>query len=135
MKYTIQVLLLVFFTGLTSCLPTKIVSEPKGKGTILEINDLSGKWSVDQGTDYIMFEDTTKKMVLKTACGIVSADYTKINQALIFNQLKQVNTDCEISQNLIQNLQKTAYFKVKSSNQITFYDEAHQERLTLNLLK
>ncbi|MGU9938820.1 hypothetical protein [Empedobacter brevis] len=133
MKYTIQVLLLVFFTGLTSCLPTKIVSEPKV--TTLEINDLSGKWSVDQGTDYIMFEDTTKKMVLKTACGIVSADYTKINQALIFNQLKQVNTDCEISQNLIQNLQKTAYFKVKSSNQITFYDEAHQERLTLNLLK
>jgi len=132
-KYTIQVLLLVFFTGLTSCLPTKIVSEPKV--TTLEINDLSGKWSVDQGTDYIMFEDTTKKMVLKTACGIVSADYTKINQALIFNQLKQVNTDCEISQNLIQNLQKTAYFKVKSSNQITFYDEAHQERLTLNLLK
>lgn len=133
MKYTIQVLLLVFFTGLTSCLPTKIVSEPKV--TTLGINDLSGKWSVDQGTDYIMFEDTTKKMVLKTACGIVSADYTKINQALIFNQLKQVNTDCEISQNLIQNLQKTAYFKVKSSNQITFYDEAHQERLTLNLLK
>ncbi|MDM1074003.1 hypothetical protein HX001_16080 [Empedobacter brevis] len=133
MKYTIQVLLLVFFTGLTSCLPTKIVSEPKV--TTLEINDLSGKWSVDQGTDYIMFEDTTKKMVLKTACGIMSADYTKINQALIFNQLKQVNTDCEISQNLIQNLQKTAYFKVKSSNQITFYDEAHQERLTLNLLK
>lgn len=133
MKYTIQALLLVFFTGLTSCLPTKIVSEPKV--TTLEINDLSGKWSVDQGTDYIMFEDTTKKMVLKTACGIVSADYTKINQALIFNQLKQVNTDCEISQNLIQNLQKTAYFKVKSSNQITFYDEAHQERLTLNLLK
>ncbi|GEM53564.1 hypothetical protein EB1_33540 [Empedobacter brevis NBRC 14943 = ATCC 43319] len=133
MKYTIQVLLLVFFTGLTSCLPTKIVSEPKV--TTLEINDLSGKWSVDQGTDYIMFEDTTKKMVLKTACGIVSADYTKINQALIFNQLKQVNTDCEISQNLIQNLQKTAYFKIKSSNQITFYDEAHQERLTLNLLK
>lgn len=133
MKYTIQVLLLVFFTGLTSCLPTKIVSEPKV--TTLEINDLSGKWSVDQGTDYIMFEDTTKKMVLKTVCGIVSADYTKINQALIFNQLKQVNTDCEISQNLIQNLQKTAYFKVKSSNQITFYDEAHQERLTLNLLK
>lgn len=133
MKYTIQVLLLVLFTGLTSCLPTKIVSEPKV--TTLEINDLSGKWSVDQGTDYIMFEDTTKKMVLKTACGIVSADYTKINQVLIFNQLKQVNTDCEISQNLIQNLQKTAYFKVKSSNQITFYDEAHQERLTLNLLK
>ncbi|WP_334126949.1 hypothetical protein [Empedobacter brevis] len=133
MKYTIQVLLLVFFTGLTSCLPTKIVSEPKV--TTLEINDLSGKWSVDQGTDYIMFEDTTKKMVLKTACGIVSADYMKINQALIFNQLKQVNTDCEISQNLIRNLQKTAYFKVKSSNQITFYDEAHQERLTLNLLK
>ncbi|WP_312557936.1 hypothetical protein [Empedobacter brevis] len=133
MKYTIQVLLLVFFTGLTSCLPTKIVSAPKV--TTLEINDLSGKWSVDQGTDYIMFEDTTKKMVLKTACGIVSADYTKINQALIFNQLKQMNTDCEISQNMIQNLQKTAYFKVKSSNQITFYDEAHQERLTLNLLK
>jgi len=132
-KYTIQVLLLVFFTGLTSCLPTKIVSAPKV--TTLEINDLSGKWSVDQGTDYIMFEDTTKKMVLKTACGIVSADYTKINQALIFNQLKQMNTDCEISQNMIQNLQKTAYFKVKSSNQITFYDEAHQERLTLNLLK
>ena len=74
-------------------------------------------------------------MVLKTECGIITADYTKINQALIFNHLKQVNVDCEISQNLIQNLQKTAYYKVNSTNQITFYDESHQEKLTLNLSK
>ncbi|MFV0212250.1 hypothetical protein OBK22_10660 [Empedobacter falsenii] len=133
MKYTIQALLLVFFIGLTSCLPTKTVSEPKV--VTPELNDLSGKWVINEGVDYIIFEDTTKKMVLKTACGVITADYTKMNQALIFNHLKQVSSDCEIPQNLIQNLQKTAYFKVKSSNQITFYDEAHQEKLTLNLIK
>lgn len=133
MKNTIRVLILFFFIGLSSCLPTKIVSEPKV--VTAEINDLSGKWIVNDGSEYIIFEDATKKMVLKTACGIITADYTKINQALIFNHLKQVSSDCEIPQNLIQNLQKTAYFKVKSSNQITFYDEAHQEKLTLNLIK
>ncbi|HJD86229.1 MAG TPA: hypothetical protein K8W08_02035 [Empedobacter falsenii] len=133
MKYTIQALYFVLFIGLTSCLPTKSVSEPKTVPT--EISDLSGKWIINEGVDYIIFEDTTHKMVLKTACGIISANYTKISQALIFNQIKQVNSDCEIPQNLIQNLQKTAYFKVKSSNQITFYDEAHQEKLTLSLIK
>ncbi|MFV0151084.1 hypothetical protein OBJ95_10560 [Empedobacter falsenii] len=133
MKYTIQALYFVLFIGLTSCLPTKSVSEPKTVPT--EISDLSGKWIINEGVDYIIFEDTTHKMVLKTACGIISANYTKISQALIFNQMKQVNSDCEIPQNLIQNLQKTAYFKVKSSNQITFYDEAHQEKLTLSLIK
>lgn len=133
MKYTIQALFMVFFIGLTSCLPTKTVSVPKVVSP--ELNDLSGKWSIDEGVDYIIFEDTTKKMVLKTACGVITADYTKINQAIIFNHLKQVSSDCEIPQNLIQNLKKTAYFKVKSSNQITFYDEAHQEKLTLNLIK
>ncbi|MFV0163974.1 hypothetical protein OBK04_09960 [Empedobacter falsenii] len=133
MKYTIQALYFVLFIGLTSCLPTKSVSEPKTVPT--EIIDLSGKWIINEGVDYIIFEDTTHKMVLKTACGIISANYTKISQALIFNQIKQVNSDCEIPQNLIQNLQKTAYFKVKSSNQITFYDEAHQEKLTLSLIK
>lgn len=133
MKYTIQALYFVLFIGLTSCLPTKSVSEPKTVPT--EISDLSGKWIINEGVDYIIFEDTTHKMVLKTACGIISANYTKISQALIFNQIKQVNSDCEIPQNLIQNLQKTAYFKVKSSNQITFYDEAHQEKLTLKLIK
>lgn len=133
MKYTIQALYFVLFIGLTSCLPTKSVSEPKTVPT--EIIDLSGKWIINEGFDYIIFEDTTHKMVLKTACGIISANYTKISQALIFNQIKQVNSDCEIPQNLIQNLQKTAYFKVKSSNQITFYDEAHQEKLTLSLIK
>ena len=74
-------------------------------------------------------------MELKTECAIITADYTKINQAIIFNHLKQVNVDCEIPQNLIQNLQKTAYYKVNSTNQITFYDESHQEKLTLNLSK
>ncbi|MFV0233405.1 hypothetical protein OBK30_10155 [Empedobacter falsenii] len=133
MKYTIQALYFVLFIGLTSCLPTKSVSEPKTVPT--EISDLSGKWIINEGVDYIIFEDTTHKMVLKTACGIISANYTKISQALIFNQIKQVNSDCEIPQNLIQNLQKTAYFKVKSSNQITFYDEVHQEKLTLSLIK
>ena len=133
MKYTIQALYFVLFIGLTSCLPTKSVSEPKTVPT--EISDLSGKWIINEWVDYIIFEDTTHKMVLKTACGIISANYTKISQALIFNQIKQVNSDCEIPQNLIQNLQKTAYFKVKSSNQITFYDEAHQEKLTLSLIK
>ncbi|MFV0201689.1 hypothetical protein OBJ99_12685 [Empedobacter falsenii] len=133
MKYTIQALYFVLFIGLTSCLPTKFVSEPKTVPT--EISDLSGKWIINEGVDYIIFEDTIHKMVLKTACGIISANYTKISQALIFNQIKQVNSDCEIPQNLIQNLQKTAYFKVKSSNQITFYDEAHQEKLTLSLIK
>ncbi|MCA4777632.1 hypothetical protein OBK20_11050 [Empedobacter falsenii] len=133
MKYTIQALYFVLFIGLTSCLPTKSVSEPKTVPT--EISDLSGKWIINEGVDYIIFEDTIHKMVLKTACGIISANYTKISQALIFNQIKQVNSDCEIPQNLIQNLQKTAYFKVKSSNQITFYDEAHQEKLTLSLIK
>ncbi|CAM3303757.1 hypothetical protein [Empedobacter stercoris] len=133
MKYTIQALYFVLFIGLTSCLPTKSVSKPKTVPT--EISDLSGKWIINEGVDYIIFEDTTHKMVLKTACGIISANYTKISQALIFNQIKQVNSDCEIPQNLIQNLQKTAYFKVKSSNQITFYDEAHQEKLTLSLIK
>ncbi len=122
-----------FFLGLTSCLPTKTVTE--SKTVTPEINDLSGKWNIDDGGDYIIFEDATKKMVMKTACRIITADYTKINQAIIFNHLKQVNSDCEIPQNLIQNLQKTAYFKVKSSNQITFYDEAHQEKLTLKLIK
>lgn len=133
MKYTIQALYFVLFIGLTSCLPTKSVSEPKTVPT--EISDLSGKWIINEGVDYIIFEDTIHKMVLKTACGIISANYTKISQALIFNQIKQVNSDCEIPHNLIQNLQKTAYFKVKSSNQITFYDEAHQEKLTLSLIK
>lgn len=122
-----------FFLGLTSCLPTKTVTE--SKTVTPEISDLSGKWNIDDGGDYIIFEDATKKMVMKTACGIITADYTKINQAIIFNHLKQVNSDCEIPQNMIQNLQKTAYFKVKSSNQITFYDEAHQEKLTLKLIK
>lgn len=133
MKYTILAILLFLFLGLTSCLPTKTVTE--SKTVIPEISDLSGKWNIDDGGDYIIFEDATKKMVMKTACGIITADYTKINQAIIFNHLKQVNSDCEIPQNLIQNLQKTAYFKVKSSNQITFYDEAHQEKLTLKLIK
>ena len=122
-----------FFLGLTSCLPTKTVTE--SKTVTPEISDLSGKWNIDDGGDYIIFEDATKKMVMKTACGIITADYTKINQAIIFNHLKQVNSDCEIPQNMIQNLQKTAYFKVKSSNQITFYDEAHLEKLTLKLIK
>ncbi len=122
-----------FFLGLTSCLPTKTVTE--SKTVTSEISDLSGKWNIDDGGDYIIFEDATKKMVMKTACGIITADYTKINQAIIFNHLKQVNSDCEIPQNMIQNLQKTAYFKVKSSNQITFYDEAHLEKLTLKLIK
>lgn len=133
MKYIIQALYFVLFIGLTSCLPKKSVYEPKTVPT--EISDLSGKWIINEGVDYIIFEDTTHKMVLKTACGIISANYTKISQALIFNQIIQVNSDCEIPQNLIQNLQKTAYFKVKSSNQITFYDEAHQEKLTLSLIK
>ena len=133
MKYTILAILLFFFLGLTSCLPTKTVTE--SKTVTSEISDLSGKWNIDDGGDYIIFEDATKKMVMKTACGIITADYTKINQAIIFNHLKQVNSDCEIPQNLIQNLQKTTYFKVKSSNQITFYDEAHLEKLTLKLIK
>ena len=133
MKYTILAILLFFFLGLTSCLPTKTVTE--SKTVTPEISDLSGKWNIDDGGDYIIFEDATKKMVMKTACGIITADYTKRNQAIIFNHLKQVNSDCEIPQNLIQNLQKTTYFKVKSSNQITFYDEAHQEKLTLKLIK
>ena len=133
MKYTILAILLFFFLGLTSCLPTKTVTE--SKTVTSEISDLSGKWNIDDGGDYIIFEDATKKMVMKTVCGIITADYTKIDQAIIFNHLKQVNSDCEIPQNLIQNLQKTAYFKVKSSNQITFYDEAHQEKLTLKLIK
>ena len=133
MKYTILAILLFFFLGLTSCLPTKTVTE--SKTVTPEISDLSGKWNIDDGGDYIIFEDATKKMVMKTACGIITADYTKINQAIIFNHLKQVNSDCEIPQNLIQNLQKTTYFKVKSSNQITFYDEALQEKLTLKLIK
>ncbi|MDH1882207.1 hypothetical protein [Empedobacter sp. GD03797] len=133
MKYTILAILLFFFLGLTSCLPTKTVTE--SKTVTSEISDLSGKWNIDDGGDYIIFEDATKKMVMKTACGIITADYTKINQAIIFNHLKQVNSDCEIPQNMIQNLQKTTYFKVKSSNQITFYDEAHQEKLTLKLIK
>ena len=133
MKYIVQTLCLGSVFLVTSCLPIKMVSYPKT--TVTEINDLSGKWSVNQGSNYLIFEDTTKKMVLKTECGIITADYTKINQALIFNHLKQVNVDCEISQNLIQNLQKTAYYKVNSTNQITFYDESHQEKLTLNLSK
>ena len=133
MKYTILAILLFFFLGLTSCLPTKTVTE--SKTVTPEISDLSGKGNIDDGGDYIIFEDATKKMVMKTACGIITADYTKINQAIIFNHLKQVNSDCEIPQNMIQNLQKTAYFKVKSSNQITFYDEAHLEKLTLKLIK
>ena len=133
MKYTILAILLFFFLGLTSCLPTKTVTE--SKTVTSEISDLSGKWNIDDGGDYIIFEDATKKMVMKTACGIITADYTKINQAIIFNHLKQVNSDCEIPQNMIQNLQKTAYYKVNSTNQITFYDESHQEKLTLNLSK
>lgn len=133
MKLIVKLSLIVFIFGLTSCLPTKTVAEPKT--SVVEISDLSGKWSVNHGSDYIIFEDTTKKMVLKTACGIISGDYTKINQAIIFNQLKQVSADCEIPQNLIENLRKTAYFKVNSTNQITFYDESHQEKLTLNISK
>ena len=133
MKFFVSTIVFIFLFGLTSCLPTKTVAEPKA--TVLEMNDLSGKWNVNKGSDYIIFEDTTKKMVLKTECGLITADYTKINQAIIFNHLKQVSPDCEIPQNLIQNLQKTAYFKVNSTNQVTFYDEAHQEKLTLNLLK
>ncbi len=133
MKVLTNLFLVTLVFILASCLPTKTVSEPKIVNASIE--DLSGKWTVDNGSDYIIFEDTTKKMVLKTACGIITADYTKVNQAIIFNHLKQVSPDCEIPQNLIQNLQKTAYFKVNSTNQVTFYDEAHQEKLTLNLLK
>ncbi len=121
-----------FLLGLTSCLPTKTVSIPKV--VTPESTELSGKWNIN-GDEYIIFEDATKKMVMKTTCGIITADYTKIDQAIIFNHLKEVNSDCEISKNLIQNLQKTAYFKIKSPNQITFYDEAHQEKLTLSLIK
>ena len=133
MKGLTNLFLVTLVFILASCLPTKTVSEPKIVNASIE--DLSGKWTVDNGSDYIIFEDITKKMVLKTACGIISGDYTKINQAIIFNQLKQVSADCEIPQNLIENLRKTAYFKVNSTNQITFYDESHQEKLTLNISK
>ena len=74
-------------------------------------------------------------MVLKTECGLITGDYTKINQAIIFNHLKQVNSECEIPESLLQKIKKTAYFKVNTSNQITFFDEANQEMLTLNLMK
>lgn len=133
MKFFVSTIIFIFLFGLTSCLPTKTVAEPKN--TVLEINDLSGKWNVNKGSDYIIFEDTTKKMVLKTECGLITADYTKINQAIIFNHLKQVNSECEIPEGLLHKIKKTAYFKVNTSNQITFFDEANQEMLTLNLMK
>lgn len=132
MKYLVLSVLLFLAIGLSSCLPTQTISKPTT--TVSTIEDLSGKWYVNQSDDYIIFEDATKKMVLKTSCGLITGNYTKINQAVIFNQLKQVNADCEISSELIQKLQKTAYFKVISTNKITFFDESHQEKLTLNLL-
>ena len=63
MKYTILAILLFFFLGLTSCLPTKTVTE--SKTVTPEISDLSGKWNINDGGDYIIFEDATKKMVMK----------------------------------------------------------------------
>ncbi len=114
---------------MTSCSTTKEI-EQTAKTTVV-IKDLSGKWKLNNSLDYVIFEDSTQKMIMKSSCGLLTSTYIKIEQALIFNHLKQYNSSCEISQNLIENLQKTVYFKVNSSNQITFYDESHQERLIL----
>ena len=59
MKFFVSTIVFIFLFGLTSCLPTKTVAEPIA--TVLEINDLSGKWNVNKGSDYIIFEDTTKR--------------------------------------------------------------------------
>ncbi|SHK74315.1 hypothetical protein SAMN05443634_103118 [Chishuiella changwenlii] len=123
----------ILFFSLGSCLPSKVTSEPKGE--MGELKEFSGKWSVNNQSDYIIFEDATQKMVLKTSCGIITGNYTRMKQAIIFNQLKQLNSDCEIPQELMKSLQKTVYFKLNSSNSITFYDDTHQEKMKLNIVK
>ena len=133
MKWIYKVFLGILFFSLASCLPSKVTSEPKGE--MGELKEFSGKWSVNNQSDYIIFEDATQKMVLKTSCGIITGNYTRMKQAIIFNQLKQLNSDCEIPQELMKNLQKTVYFKLNSSNSITFYDDAHQEKMKLNIVK
>lgn len=133
MKWICRAILGVFCFSLASCLPTKVTSEPTVEAG--ELKEFSGKWAVNGEADYIIFEDATQKMVMKTNCGIITGNYTRMKQAIIFNQLKQLNSDCEIPQELIKNLQKTVYFKLNSSNLITFYDEAHQEKMKLKMIK
>ncbi|GGF02334.1 hypothetical protein GCM10010984_19810 [Chishuiella changwenlii] len=133
MKWIYKVFLGILFFSLGSCLPSKVTSEPKGE--MGELKEFSGKWSVNNQSDYIIFEDATQKMVLKTSCGIITGNYTRMKQAIIFNQLKQLNSDCEIPQELMKSLQKTVYFKLNSSNSITFYDDTHQEKMKLNIVK
>lgn len=116
-----------------SCLPSKITTTTKVETG--ELKEFSGKWSVNEQSDYIIFEDATQKMVLKTDCGIITGNYTRIKQAIVFNHLKQLNSTCEIPDKLIENLQKTVYFKLNSSNSITFYDETHQEKMKLKMIK
>jgi len=124
----------LFFTisliALSSCFNSNTISNTKTVNNY-EINDLSGKWSIKNSNDYIIFEDTTKKIVFKTSCGIITGDFTKINQALIFNHLNDYSSDCKIPIELKEKLSKTAYYKVNDSKQITLYDEANNEKFSL----
>lgn len=133
MKWIYKVCFGILSFIFVSCLPSKITTATKVETG--ELKEFSGKWSVNEQSDYIIFEDATQKMVLKTDCGIITGNYTRIKQAIIFNHLKQLNSTCEIPDKLIENLQKTVYFKLNSSNSITFYDETHQEKMKLKMIK
>lgn len=124
----------LFFTisliALSSCFNSNTISNTKTVNNY-EINDLSGKWIIKNSNDYIIFEDTTKKIVFKTSCGIITGDFTKINQALIFNHLIDYSSDCKVPQDIKDRLNGIAYYKVNSSKDLTLYDENHNEKLTL----
>ncbi len=131
MKNWIKGFLLVFMAGfMVQCTTNKVVSTPTVSAPVAV--NLEGKWGINKGKTYMIFEPTTKKVMVKSACNYYHANYQQDVKALSFQAIGQTDNDCFDVDKLDEKLLNTVYFKAINAKMVVFYDKNDQEILTLS---
>lgn len=131
MKNWIKGFSFIFIAGfMVQCTTNKVVSTPTVSVPVTV--NLEGKWGINKGKTYMIFEPTTKKVMVKSVCNYYHANYQQDVKALSFQAIGQTDNDCSDVDKLDEKLLNTVYFKAVNAKMVVLYDKNDQEILTLS---
>lgn len=127
MKRLIVITLVIILASCNQRMQTPVLNTTKT--TVAELN---GKWENKSVSTNILFEETINKVVLSDGCQVVSADYSRYQDAISFTNITASKENCPVSISLENILKQTVRLKSQGANTLAFLDQGGNELFIVN---
>lgn len=111
---------------------TQKIQTPVSTTSKTSVTELNGKWENNNSLTTVYFEEAINKVVLSDGCQVVSADYSRYQDAVSFTNITSSKENCPMVISLENILKYTNRMKSVGSNALVFLDEGGNELFIVN---